>query len=235
MAIILITGANKGIGFETARQLVAAGHTVYAGARNPELGRKAAEQIGARFVQLDVTDDASAAAAAKAIEADGGLDVLVNNAGIEPRLDDGGFIPIADVTADSVRAVFETNVFGQVRTLHAVLPLLLRSAAPAVVNVSSGLALTRELANPDSFTHFYPDIAYPSSKAAVNMLTVQYAKAYPSVRINAVDPGYTATGLNHFAGIQTVEQGAEAIVRMAQIGPDGPTGSFFDARGSIPW
>jgi NAD(P)-dependent dehydrogenase (short-subunit alcohol dehydrogenase family) len=182
-----------------------------------------------------VTDDASVIAAAKAIEADGGLDVLVNNAGIEPRQDDGGFIPIADVTADSVRAVFETNVFGQVRVLHAVLPLLLRSAAPVVVNVSSGLALTRELANPDSFTHFYPDVAYPSSKAAVNMLTVQYAKAYPAVRINAVDPGYTATGLNHFAGIQTVEQGAEAIVRMAQVGPDGPTGGFFDARGRIPW
>jgi NAD(P)-dependent dehydrogenase (short-subunit alcohol dehydrogenase family) len=235
VAIILITGANKGIGLETARQLAATGHTVYASARSPELGRKAAEQIGARFVQLDVTDDASVTAAAKAIEADGGLDVLVNNAGIEPRTDDGGFIPIADVTAGSVRAVFETNVFGQVRVLHAVLPLLLRSAAPVVVNVSSGLALTRELADPDSFTHFYPDVAYPSSKAAVNMLTVQYAKAYPAVRINAVDPGYTATRLNHFAGIQTVEQGAEAIVRMAQIGPDGPTGGFFDARGSIPW
>ena len=235
MAIILITGANKGIGFEAARQLVAAGHTVYAGARNPELGRKAAEQIGAHFVQLDVTDDASVSTAAKAIEADGGLDVLVNNAGIEPRTGDGGFIPIVDITADSVRAVFETNVFGQVRMLHAVLPLLLRSAAPVVVNVSSGLALTRELANPDSFTHFYPDVAYPSSKAAVNMLTVQYAKAYPGVRINAVDPGFTATALNHFAGTQTVEEGAAAIVRMAQIGPGGPTGGFFDATGSIPW
>jgi NAD(P)-dependent dehydrogenase (short-subunit alcohol dehydrogenase family) len=214
---------------------VAAGHTVYAGARNPELGRKAAEQIGARFVQLDVTDDASVSAAAKVIEADGGLDVLVNNAGIEPRTGDGGFIPIADVTGDSVRAVFETNVFGQVRMLHAVLPLLLRSAAPVVVNVSSGLALTRELADPDSPTHFYPDVAYPSSKAAVNMLTVQYAKAYPGVRINAVDPGFTATDLNHFAGTQTVEEGAEAIVRMAQICPGGPTGGFFDATGSIPW
>ncbi len=235
MAVILITGANKGIGFETARQLVTAGHAVYAGARNPELGRTAAGQIGARFVQLDVTDDASVTAAAKVIEADGGLDVLVNNAGIEPRTEDGGFIPVTEVTGDSVRAVFETNVFGQVRTLHAFLPLLLRSAAPVVVNVSSGLALTRELADPDSLTHFYPDVAYPSSKAAVNMLTVQYAKAYPGMRINAVDPGYTATGLNHFAGIQTVEQGAEAIVRMAQIGPDGPTCGFFDANGPVPW
>jgi NAD(P)-dependent dehydrogenase (short-subunit alcohol dehydrogenase family) len=129
MTVALITGANKGLGFETARQLVASGHTGYIGARNPEQGRKAAEQLGARFVQLDVTDDASVMAAAKAIEADGGLDVLINNAGIEPRTADGGFIPATEVTADSVRAVFETNVFGQVRMLHAFLPLLQRSSA----------------------------------------------------------------------------------------------------------
>lgn len=235
MTVTLITGANKGLGFASARALIAAGHTVYVGARDPERGRKAAEQLGARFVHLNVTDDASVADAAAAIEADGGLDVLVNNAGVEPRTADGGFLPVAEVTADAVRTVFETNVFGQVRMLHAFLPLLQRSAAPVVVNVSSGLALTRELVNPDSPTHFYPDVAYPSSKAAVNMLTVQYAKAYPGVRINAVDPGFTATDLNHHAGTQTVAEGAEVIVRMAQLGPDGPTGGFFDADGSIPW
>ncbi|MEV0460126.1 SDR family oxidoreductase [Catellatospora methionotrophica] len=235
MTTTLITGANKGLGFEAARRLLAAGHTVYVGARDPERGRSAAERLGARFVLLDVTDDASVAAAVKTIEADGGLDVLVNNAGIEPRTANGGFVPPAEVTADSVRAIFETNVFGQVRMLHAFLPLLRRSPAPVVVNVGSGTSLMRELANPDSPTHFYPDIAYPASKAAVNMLTVQYAKAYPDVRINAVDPGFTATDLNHHAGTQTVEQGAEVIVRMAQLGPDGPTGGFFDRDGVIAW
>jgi NAD(P)-dependent dehydrogenase (short-subunit alcohol dehydrogenase family) len=235
MTTTLITGANKGIGFETARQLMAAGHTVYIGARNPERGKEAAERLGARFVQLDVTDDESVTAAVRAIEADGGLDVLINNAGVEPRRADGGFVPVTELTADSMRSVFETNVFGQVRMLHAFLPLLQRSSAPVVVNVSSGLALMRALADTDSPAHFYPDVAYPSSKAAVNMLTVQYAKAYPGVRINAADPGFTATDLNHHAGTQTVEQGAEIIVRLARTGPDGPTGGFFDTNGSIPW
>ena len=235
MATVLITGSNKGLGYEVTRQLVAAGHTVYAGARDVARGSTAAAELGARFVQLDVTDDGSVAAAAKAIEAEGGLDVLVNNAGIEPRTADGGFVPVADVTAESVREVFETNVFGQVRMLHAFLPLLAGSAAPVVVNVSSGLSLSRDLVDPANPSHFYPDIAYPSSKAAVNMLTVQYSKAFPGARINAVDPGFTATDLNHHAGTQTVEQGAAIIVRMAQVGPDGPTGGFFDANGPIAW
>jgi NAD(P)-dependent dehydrogenase (short-subunit alcohol dehydrogenase family) len=235
MTTTLITGANKGLGFETARQLVAAGQTVYVGARNAERGRTAAEQLGARFVELDVTDDASVETAAKTIEANGGLDVLVNNAGIEPREPDGGFIPVTGVTADLARTVFETNVIGHIRMLHAFLPLLLRSTAPVVVNVSSGLALVRELANQESPTHFYPDIAYPSSKAAVNMLTVQYAKAFPSIRINAVDPGFTNTDLNHHAGTQTVEDGAAVIVRMAQVGPEDPTGGFFENNGPVPW
>ena len=235
MTISLITGANKGLGFETARQLLAAGHTVYIGARSPERGRDAAARLGARFVRLDVTDDASVNAAAKEVEADGGLDVLVNNAGIEPRRDDGGFIPAAEVTADLARSVFDTNVFGQIRMLHAFLPLLQRSAAPVVVNLSSGTSLMRDLGNPDSPAYFYPDVVYPSSKAAVNMVTLQYAKAFPSIRINCVDPGFTNTDLNHHAGTQTIEQGAEIIVRMAQIGPDGPTGGFFEAKGPIPW
>ncbi|WFF00271.1 SDR family NAD(P)-dependent oxidoreductase [Micromonospora sp. WMMD964] len=235
MTTILVTGANKGLGFETARQLVAAGHTVYAGARDAERGRRAADELGARFLLLDVTDDASVTAAAQQVAAEGGLDVLVNNAGIEPRQADGGFIPAAEVSADLAHRVFDTNVFGHIRMLHAFLPLLQRSAAPAVVNVGSGASLMRELSNPESPAHFYPDITYPASKAAVSMLTVQYAKAYPGIRINAVDPGFTATDLNFHAGHQTIEQGAEIIVRMAQIGPDGPSGGFFDARGVIPW
>src|SRR5689334_22092293 len=118
---VLITGSNKGIGFETARQLIEAGHQVYAAARDADRGRKAADLLGARFVHLDVTDDGSVAAAAKTVEAGGGLDVLVNNAGIEPRLPDGGFIPVGDVTADLARRVFDTNVFGQIRMMHAFL------------------------------------------------------------------------------------------------------------------
>jgi NAD(P)-dependent dehydrogenase (short-subunit alcohol dehydrogenase family) len=203
MTTTLITGANKGLGYETARRLIAAGHTVYIGSRDAGRGRDAAARLGprARLVLLDVTDDASVDAAAKTIEADGGLDVLVNNAGIEQRTATNAVPGAGEITADQMRQLFETNVFGVVRVTHAFLPLLLRSAAPVVVNVS----------------------------------TVQYAKAFPGMRINAVEPGFTATDLNGRTGIQTVEQGAEIIVRMAQAGQDGPTGGYFDARGPLPW
>jgi NAD(P)-dependent dehydrogenase (short-subunit alcohol dehydrogenase family) len=235
MTTTLVTGANKGLGYETARQLIDAGHTVYLGARDAELGRVAAERLCARFVQLDVTDAASVAAAVKAIETEGGLDVLVNNAGIEGRAPDNAVIGAADETAEHMAMLFDTNVFGLVRMLHGFLPLLQRSAAPVVVNVSSGLSKTADLANPDGPVHFYPGIAYPASKTAVNTVTVQYAKAFPGIRINAVDPGYTATDLNGRTGTQTVEEGAEIIVRMAQTGQDGPTGRYFDASGPLAW
>ncbi|KJK59440.1 SDR family NAD(P)-dependent oxidoreductase [Saccharothrix sp. ST-888] len=229
MTTTLITGANKGLGHETARRLLAEGHTVYLGARNTARGTAAASELGARFVHLDVTDDASVAAAVATIEAAGGLDVLVNNAGIEVRSPGGDIIGAAELTADVMREVFETNVFGLVRATHAFLPLLERSAAPVVVNVSSGTASLAQAGKG------YPGVAYPASKTAVNMLTVQFAKAFPRMRINAVEPGYTATDLNRHEGTQTVEQGAEIIVRMAQLGPDGPTGGYFDAAGPIPW
>ncbi|MFF4223733.1 SDR family oxidoreductase [Streptomyces abikoensis] len=235
MTTTLITGANKGLGHETARRLLAAGHTVYVGSRDAERGRRAAERLGARMVVLDVTDDASVAAAAKTIEADGGLDVLINNAGIEERTPDGGVAGPAEITADMMRRVFDTNVFGVVRVTHAFLPLLQRSAAPVVVNVSSGLASLTRAADPDAPGFGYPGVAYPASKAAVNMITVQYAKAFPHMRVNAVEPGYTATDLNQHSGTQTVEEGAEIIVRMARLGPDGPTGGYFDVDGPIPW
>jgi NAD(P)-dependent dehydrogenase (short-subunit alcohol dehydrogenase family) len=239
MTATLITGANKGLGFETARRLIAAGHTVYIGSRNGERGRRAAEQLGARTVQLDVTDDASVEAAVKAIEADGGLDVLINNAGIaeEWRSDNNNNVVIgaADVTADLMQRTFDTNVFGTVRVLHAFLPLLQRSTAPVVVNVSSALASLTRLTTPGTRSYAYPGVAYPASKTAVNMITVQYAKAFPNMRINAVEPGFTKTDLNGNTGVQTVEEGAEIIVRMAQVGPDGPTGGYFDAEGTLPW
>jgi NAD(P)-dependent dehydrogenase (short-subunit alcohol dehydrogenase family) len=235
MTAILITGANKGLGFETARRLVAAGHTVYAGSRDAERGRKAAAELGARPVQLDVTDDASVAAAVRVIEAQGGLDVLINNAGIQEEMHENGVTGAAETTAGMMRRTFGTNVFGVVRVLHAFLPLLERSAAPVVVNVSSGLASLSRAATPGEPGNAYPGVAYPASKAAVNMITVKYAKAFPQMRINAVEPGFTKTDLNLNTGHQTVGEGAEIIVRMAQVAQDGPTGGCFDAGGALPW
>jgi NAD(P)-dependent dehydrogenase (short-subunit alcohol dehydrogenase family) len=134
-----------------------------------------------------------------------------------------------------MQALFDTNVFGVVRMLHAFLPLLAGSAAPVVINLSSGLSKTADLADPGGPVHFYPGVAYPASKTAVNMVTAQYAKAFPGIKINAVDPGYTATDLNGGTGTQTVQQGAQIIVKMAQAGPDGPTGGYFDANGPVAW
>ncbi|MEV6994414.1 SDR family oxidoreductase [Streptomyces sp. NPDC093228] len=235
MTTTLITGANKGLGFETARRLIGEGHAVWIGARDAERGQRAAERLGARFVVVDVTDDASVAAAARTIEADGGLDVLVNNAGIEVRRADNSVVPTAETTADQMRQTFETNVFGVVRVIHAFLPLLRRSAAPVIVNVSSGLASLHHVSDPEQPAYMFPGLDYPASKLAVNMITVQYAKALPNFRINSVEPGFTKTDLNGNTGFQTVEEGAEVIVRMALIGPNGPTGDYFDRNGVLPW
>jgi NAD(P)-dependent dehydrogenase (short-subunit alcohol dehydrogenase family) len=236
MTTTLVTGGNKGLGSETARRLVDAGHTVYIGSRDAERGNKAAAELGARAVQLDVTDDSSVDAAAAAIAADGGLDVLVNNAGIQREMRGAGdVLGAADLTVEQMRETFETNVFGTVRVLHAFLPLLQRSTAPVVVNVSSGLASLSRLSTPGNRGYDYPGVAYPASKAAVNMITVQFAKAFPTMRINAVEPGFTSTDLNNNAGMQTVEQGAEIIVRMAQVRADGPTGGYFTVDGTLPW
>jgi NAD(P)-dependent dehydrogenase (short-subunit alcohol dehydrogenase family) len=222
MTTTLITGANKGLGFEAARQLTAAGHRVWIGARDLTRGRRAAEALGAEFVQLDVTDDASVE---QAVETVGALDVLVNNAGISA----------GEATADDMRAVYETNVFGAVRMLHAFIPLLERSREPVVVNVSSGLGSLGLASDPDSPWADFSFPVYASSKAALNMLTLKYAGAFPRMRINSVDPGYTATDFNAHRGTQTVEEGAETIVRYALTAPDGPTGGFFDASGPTPW
>jgi NAD(P)-dependent dehydrogenase (short-subunit alcohol dehydrogenase family) len=236
MSTILVTGANKGLGLETARQLVAAGHKVWLGSRDAERGRRAAAEVGATPVQLDVTDDASVTAAAETVAAAGGLDVLVNNAGIQAEMDPNGRpTGAADLTADMMRTTLETNVVGPVRVLHAFLPLLRRSAAPVVVNVSSGLASLTWLSDPDNRASHYPGVAYPTSKAALNMVTVQFAKAFPAMRINSVEPGFTKTDLNHHTGVQSVEEGARVIVGLALVGPDGPTGGYFDANGPIPW
>ena len=227
MTTTLITGGNKGLGHETAKQLIASGHEVSIGARDPARGRRAADELGGRFVQLDVTDDASVAAAVYAV---GQVDVLINNAGIS-----GGRVAPAEVAADLMREVFETNVFGVVRVTRAFLPLLLTSAHPVVVNVTSGLGSMTLATDPSSIASEYQLVAYSSAKAALNMLTVQYAKAFPAMRINCVDPGFTSTDFNGHRGVQTVEEGARAIVQMALLGPDGRTGGFFDRDGAVPW
>jgi len=184
---------------------------------------------------MDLTDGESVAAAVRTVEAAGGLDVLVNNAGVEGRGPGNAVIGAGEVTAEQMQEVFATNVFGTVRVTHAFLPLLGRSASPVIVNVGSGLASLSRISDPGSPTHFYPGVAYPASKAAVNMVTVQFAKAFPQMRINAVEPGFTKTDLNGNTGTQTVEQGAAIIVRMARLGQDGPTGGFFSADGPLDW
>ncbi|MEP7026205.1 MAG: SDR family NAD(P)-dependent oxidoreductase [Actinomycetota bacterium] len=231
MTTTLITGANKGLGYETARQLIGLGHTVYVGSRDTGRGQKAAADLGGRLLLVDVTSDASVAAAAARVRDEAGhLDVLVNNAAIP-----GGFRPAGETTAADLAAVYGTNVFGVVRVMHAFLPLLELSAAPVVVNVSSGLGSLAVTTDPSRFESTLKGLAYPSSKSALNMLTSQYAKSYPRLRINAVDPGYTATDLNGHRGTQTIPEGAEVIVAMATAAPDGPTGTFRDARGPVPW
>jgi NAD(P)-dependent dehydrogenase (short-subunit alcohol dehydrogenase family) len=227
MTTTLITGANRGLGYEAARRLRAAGHEVWIGARDAARGRAAADALGARFVQLDVTDEASVATAAERLDA---LDVLVNNAGIA-----GARVAPPATTPADVAPVLETNVLGIVRVTHAFLPLLERSDNPVIVNVSSGMGSLGVTTDPERVESTIVAVAYPASKAAVTMLTTQYAKALPHMRVNAVDPGYTATDFNDHSGPQTVEEGTDAIVRMAQIDASGPTGAFVDRHGVVPW
>ena len=232
MSIALITGGNKGLGKATARRLAELGHTVYIGARDAERGRAAAEELGVQWLQLDVTDDASVdAAAAELTRREGRLDILVNNAGVG-----GPDVKVDDLTADDLREVYEVNVFGLVRATHAFLPLLHQSQAAVIVNVSSRLGAFGAMTDPGSYQYPVFAPAYGSSKSAVNMLTVQYAKALPQLRVNAVEPGLTATDLHGLSGpgVQTPEQGAEYIARMATVPADGPTGTFsYD--GPLPW
>ena len=227
MTVMLITGANKGLGYETARQLIERGHTVYLGARNVERGETAASELGGRFVRLDVTDDMSVEKALDVVaEREGHLDVLVNNAGISA----------VDVTGPVALRVFDTNAIGLIRVTQAALPLLERSDNPVVVNVSSALGSFWAVTNPERRQFHFPSIVYGSSKAAVSMLTVQYAKTFPDIKFNAVEPGFTATDLTPFSGAgQPVERGAEVIVRMATIDKDGPTGTFQEGEEELAW
>lgn len=238
--VALVTGANKGIGFEVARQLGRVGFTVLLGARDAARGEQAAstlqgEGLDVRFVSADLNQGSeSGAALAKQIEAEfGSLDVLINNAGIGAEGDG----PASDATIDALRKVFETNFFGTVAFTQPLLPLLRKAEAGRIVNVSSGLG---SLAiNSDPFSPFYGVklLAYNSSKAALNMFTVDlaYDLRGTKIKVNSVCPGYTATDINNHSGTQTVEEGSIAIVRMAQLPDDGPTGSFVHKDGTYPW
>ena len=233
--IALVTGANKGIGRETVRRLAQQGWTVWLGSRDPERGRQAAAELegtgDVRPIELDVTDDESVTAAAKVVEtASGRLDVLVNNAGIG-----GPWIGPEETEPSHFLPVLDVNLLGPVRTTAAFLPLLRRSSRPRIVMVSSGMGSFGITTDPDRFESGLGGLIYPASKAALNMVTSQYAKALTGFRVNAVDPGYTATDLNGHRGFQSVEEGAEAIVRAAGLDVDGPTGTFFDRQGPVPW
>jgi NAD(P)-dependent dehydrogenase (short-subunit alcohol dehydrogenase family) len=236
MTTTLITGANKGLGKETARLLVAAGHTVWLGSRDESRGRAAADEVGARYVQLDVTDDASVAAAVHTIaDAGTGLDVLVNNAGIAKRTGGAG----EALDSASVLEVYDTNVVGIVRMTEAALPLLAASANPVIVNVSSALGSFWATHEPTRPASRFVSLVYGSSKAAVSMLTVQYAMAHPEVKVNAVEPGITATELGggdpgSHPG-RPASESAAVVARMATIGVDGPTGTFQEDAGELGW
>ena len=231
MSIIFITGGNTGLGFESARRLKELGHKIYIGCRDEEKGKKAAAEIDAEYIVIDVADDESVK---KAVESYGKkethLDVLINNAGMP-----GAFVLPKDITADLMYKVYNTNVFGIVRVTREFLPLLELSENPVIVNVGSGLGSFGQVLNPEKIESKVNSVTYCSSKAAVNMLTVQYAKGLPDIKINAVDPGPTNTGGQFKNGAQTIQEGTDAIVRMATIGTDGPTGTFSNRNGVIPW
>ena len=249
--IALITGANKGIGFETARQLGAREMTVLVGARDTERGRQAEQVLrdagaDARFVQLDVTDAKSVQLAAEWIETEyGRLDVLVNNAGTA-SVSRRGFPP-SQSSLEDMRAVYEINVFGVVAVTNAMLPLLSRSPAARIVNVSSevgSIAAESDPAHP--LSQMPASVPYPSSKAALNMITVMYAKELRDtpIKVNAANPGYTDTDFNGHSGFRSAAEGAEPSVYLATLPADGPTGIHWGyvwttdgsgGYGIIPW
>lgn len=249
--VALVTGANKGIGLQIAKDLAAHSFTVLVGSRDLQHGETAAKSVGAdaRAVQLDVTDQASIAAAAERIQNElARLDVLVNNAGISHAASPGSSLsdrPLEEIaqsgrlsvaSLDEVRTVFDTNVFGIIAVTQAMLPLLREAPAARIVNVASSggsLTLNSDPANP----HRAMFGTYSASKAAANAITVAFAADLESggIKVNAACPGFTATDLNNFRGTRTVEQAAREPLRLALIGPDGPTGTFSNEDGPLPW
>ena len=239
--IALITGANKGIGFETARQLGAHGFTVLVGARDESKGREAVakldgEGFNAEFVRLDVTDAETIKLAGQTVaEKFGRLDVLINNAGIYVDVENS----VRDTSDDVLRNTFETNFFGAWKTVQIFLPLLEKSDAPRIVNVSSRMGSLAEIGDPKSFYDRFRPPAYAASKTALNALTALLAREMrdnPKIKINSICPGYVNNGSPGTEDApRTVEQGAKIIVAMATLGADGVSGGFVDDNGNIAW
>jgi NAD(P)-dependent dehydrogenase (short-subunit alcohol dehydrogenase family) len=246
--IALVTGANQGVGKQVVKELVAAGETVFLGSRDLARGEAAAAEIGPGAIplQIDVTDGASIAAAAARVEREfGRLDLLVNNAGIS-NVGGSGRTPeensarskASTASLDEVRAVWEVNVFGVLAVYQAMLPLLRKGVDPRIVNVSSGVGSLTANADPNYPYHSMFGPVYPASKAAENAMALAMMVELEStdIKVNLVSPGYTSTALNNFNGTDSIEDGSREVVRVALLGPDGPTGTFTRWEDSpIPW
>ena len=236
--VALVTGANKGIGLEIARQLAQQGAVVLLGARDEARGQEAAqtlqsEGVEAHFLSLNVTDQATIDAAAQKIESEyGKLDILVNNAAVAQDS-----VPPSQLDIDVLKQTYETNVFGVFAVTKAMLPLVKKAEAGRIVNMSSGLGSLTQTSDPNWGFAGVNLLAYNSSKSAVNAITVQFANELRDtpIKVNAADPGYVATDLNQHRGHRTVQQGATAPVRLATLPADGPTGGYFDENGVVPW
>jgi NAD(P)-dependent dehydrogenase (short-subunit alcohol dehydrogenase family) len=240
--IALITGANKGLGLEVARQLAQQGIHILLGAREPEKGNIAVkalhdEGFSAEFLFLDVAREESIRNATRTVmERHGKLDILINNAGINPEYPQGIFT-FEHVPFDLFVQIYQTNVFGAFLAIREFLPLLKQSAGGRIVNVSSSVASLTEQLNPESAYYGINTVGYNSSKTALNALTVQLAKQLSgtSIKVNSACPGWVKTDLGSDAAPRTVEEGAQIIVKLATLPEDGPNGGFFNDDGAIPW
>ncbi|MEW6666908.1 MAG: SDR family NAD(P)-dependent oxidoreductase [Thermodesulfobacteriota bacterium] len=240
MKTVLITGANRGIGFETARQLAKLGHFVHMGSRDLGEGEKARQAMGAEgllnveVLELDVTKMDSIQKAKRALEDRiEKLDVLINNAGIRGEIPQ----PASKVPLRVVREVFETNFFGAIQVTQAFIPLLDRSDAPVIVNVTSDLGSLAFRSDPSVKSYSLERAAYGPSKTALNAFTVALASELrgSKFRVNCVNPGHTATAFNDYKGTKPVAQGAAVIVKYALLDQQGITGKYFSEEGETPW